>query len=102
MNTYLFLGNIYFKNQETSLAIENWSLAHSFKPEDESVCLNLATSYFSRDMKYQSIWFYEKYLKYAKNKQSAYYLDIKKSIDEFIRIGTDFYKKAFLLPNITP
>jgi tetratricopeptide (TPR) repeat protein len=45
-------------------------------------------------MKFQSLFFYEKYLKYAKDKTSAYYLEIKKSIEEFMKISTDFYYKA--------
>lgn len=92
--SYVFLGNIYFKWQETSKAIENWSIAFSYKPDDESVCLNLATSYFSKDMRFQAIYFYEKYLKYAKDKTASYYLDIKNSISGFVNIGTDFYQKA--------
>ena len=92
--SFLYLGNIYYKKQEISRAIENWCTAYSFKPDDESVCLNLATSYFSKEMKFQSVFFYEKYLKYAKNKTSNYYIDIKKSIDDFNRIGQEFYQKA--------
>lgn len=92
--SYVFLGNIYYKKQDISKAIEYWCTAYSFKPDDESVCLNLATSYFSKDMKFQSIFFYEKYLKYAQDKTASYYLEIKKSIDEFERIGSDFYHKA--------
>ena len=92
--SYVFLGNIYYKEQNIQKAIEYWITAFSYKPEDESVCLNLATSYFSKDMKFQSISFYEKYLKYAKDKSTSYYLEIKKSISEFIAICQDFYKKA--------
>lgn len=92
--SYVFLGNIFYKKQEISKAIEYWCTSYSYKPDDESVCLNLATSYFSKDMKFQSVIFYEKYLKYAKDKTTNYYADIKKSIDDFARIGNDFYQKA--------
>ncbi len=92
--SFVFLGNIFYKKQEINKAIEYWSTAYSYKPDDESVCLNLATSYFSRDMKFQAIFFYEKYLKYAKDKKATYYLEIQKSINEFARIGNDFYQKA--------
>jgi len=92
--SYVFLGNISYKKQEISKAIEYWCTSYSYKPDDESVCLNLATSYFSKDMKFQSVIFYEKYLKYAKDKTTNYYADIKKSIDDFARIGNDFYQKA--------
>lgn len=92
--SYVFLGNIAFKRQETVKAIEYWITSYSYKPDDESVCLNLASSYFSKDMKFLSIFFYEKYLKYAKDKKASYYLEIKKSIDEFRKIGNEFYQKA--------
>ena len=92
--SYILLGNIYYKKEDLSKAIEYWSVAYSYKPDDESVCLNLATSYFSKDMKFQSVIFYKKYLKYAKDKTSSHYNDIKKSIEDFSRIGNDFYQKA--------
>lgn len=92
--SYVFLGNIYYKRQDVVKAIENWSIAYSYKPDDESVCLNLATSYFTKDMKFQSVFFYDKYLKFAKDKSTSYYLEIKKSITDFVRIGSDFYQKA--------
>lgn len=92
--SFVFLGNIFYKKQEVSKAIEYWTIAYSFKPDDESVCLNLASSYFSKEMKFQALFFYEKYLKYAKDKTSTYYLEIKKSLGDFRRIGNEFYQKA--------
>lgn len=92
--SYVFLGNIYYKKENLSKAIEYWCTAYSYKPNDEAVCLNLATSYFSKDMKFQSIFFYEKYLKYAKDNNTSYYQEIKKSIEDFARIANDFYQKA--------
>ena len=92
--SYLYLGNIYYKKQEIPKAIEYWITSYSYKPDDESVCLNLATSYFSRNMKFYSVYFYNKYLKYAKDKNSAHYKEIKQSLDEFSAIGNNFYKKA--------
>lgn len=92
--SYLFLGNIFHKRQELSKAIEYWMTAYSYKPDDESVCLNLATSYFSKDMKFYSLHFYDKYLKYAKDKNAPHYSEIKKSLEEFSSIGNNFYKKA--------
>lgn len=92
--SFIFLGNIFYKQQNVSKAIEYWCTAYSHKPDDENVCLNLATSYFSKDMKFQSVFFYEKYLKYAKNKTTPYYIEIKKSIGEFAKTATEFYQKA--------
>ena len=76
--SYLYLGNIAYKVQDSSKAIGYWVKAHAVKPDDESVCLNLATSYFTRGMRFQSVFYYQKYLKYAKDKNSAHYLEIKK------------------------
>ena len=42
--SYLYLGNIYYKREDIKNAIENWASAYAYKPDDESVCLNLATS----------------------------------------------------------
>ncbi len=92
--SYLFLGNIFYRKQDISKAIEYWITSYSYKPDDEAVCLNLATSYFSKGMKFYSMYFYEKYLKYAKDKTSDYYKDIQKSLKEFSEIGNNFYKKA--------
>lgn len=92
--SYVFLGNICYKQQNLNKAIEYWTFSSAYKPDDESVCLNLATAYFSKEMKFQSMYFYQKYLKYAKDKNSTYYLEIKKSIDEFTKMGGEFYRKA--------
>ena len=93
-SSYLYLGNIYYKRGNVEKAIEAWMFAYSYKPDDESVCLNLATSYFSKEMKFQSMYYYQKYLKYAKDKESPHYIEIKKSIDEFSKMGLEFYQKA--------
>ena len=93
--SYIYLGNIAYKKEDLRGAIYNWACAFAYKPEDENVCLNLATSYFSCGMKFQSIFYYEKYLKYAQNRGSSYNA-VKKSINEYSRIGNDFLQKAKL------
>lgn len=92
--SFLFLGNIYFKQENIDKAIENWIMAYSYKPDDEAICLNLATSYFSKNMRFQSLYFYEKYLNYAKNKNSDYYQEVVKTIENFTRIAKEFSQKA--------
>ena len=91
--SYLYLGNIYYKKEDLRQAIYYWACTFAYKPDDEIVCLNLATSYFSCGMKFQSIFYYEKYLKYAKDRGSAYSA-VKKSLEEYTKIGTDFLQKA--------
>lgn len=92
--SYQFLGNIYFKKGETNKAIEYWITAHSFKPDDENLCLNLATSYFSKDMRFQAIHFYQKFLKYAKDKNSIHYLEVKQTLNSFMKDAEVCYQKA--------
>jgi len=92
--SYLYLGNISYKKNDVSKAIEYWITSYSYKPDDESVCLNLASTYLSKNMKLYALHFYEKYLKYAKNKNTESYLETKKSLEEFSSIGNSFYKKA--------
>ena len=91
--SYIYLGNICYKKEDIKQAIYNWACAFSCRPEDENICLNLATSYFSCGMKFQSIFYYEKYLKYAQDKGPSYNA-VKQSIDEYTRIGTDFLQKS--------
>lgn len=91
--SYLYLGNIYYKKEDLRNAIENWVSSYAYKPDDEAVCLNLATSYFSKNMKFQSVFYYEKYLKYAKDRGQSY-STIKNSISRCNEIGKEFMQKA--------
>ena len=93
--SYIYMGNIAYKNEDLKRAIYYWACAFAYKPDDDNVCLNLATSYFSCGMKFQSIFYYEKYLKYAQDKGTAYNT-VKKSLDEYTKIGNDFLQKAKL------
>ncbi len=91
--SYFYLGNICYKREDFKQAIYNWACYFAYKPEDETVSLNLATSYFSCGMKFQSIFYYEKYLKYAKDRGQVYQ-SVRKSLYEYQKIGNDFTQKA--------
>ncbi len=91
--SYLYLGNICYKRTDTKNAIENWASYYAYKPDDAAVCLNLATSYFSKGMRFQAVFYYEKYLRYAKDKNSSYET-IKASIDKCTEVGSEFLQKA--------
>ena len=88
---YSYIGNCYFKKLDANNAIENWMLARSISPKDEFVCLNLAIAYFAKNMQYESIFFYDKYLKYAQNKQTSQYESIQKNINDAFRTANDYY-----------
>ena len=91
--SYYYLGNICYKREDLKSAIYYWCCAFAYKPEDEIISMNLATSYFSRNMKFQSVYYYEKFLKYAKDKGDAYKA-IKISIDKCNQVGNEFLQKA--------
>ena len=91
--SYLYLGNIFYKREDLKNAIENWVSAYAYKPDDEAVCLNLATSYFSKNMKFQSVFYYDKYLIYA-NYRAQSHSTITPSINRCNEIGKEFMQKA--------
>ncbi|MBR1776115.1 tetratricopeptide repeat protein [bacterium] len=93
--SYAYLATLCYKNEDLKGAIYNWASVFAYKPEDENVCLNLATSYFSRGMKFQSVYYYEKYLKYA-SEHGQEYSTIKTSIDKCSQIGNELLQKAKL------
>ena len=91
--SYFYLGNIYYRKEDLKNAIYYWCCSFAYKPEDETISMNLATSYFSKGMKFQSVYYYEKFLKYSKEKGDAYKA-IKMSIDKCNQIGAEFLQKA--------
>ena len=93
--SFYYLANIKYKKEDLKSAIYYWACAFSSKPEDANISLNLATSYFSRGMRYQSVFYYEKYLKYA-NQSAENYSAIKNSIDRYTQIGEECLQKAKL------
>ena len=98
-SSYLYLGNLFFKRKDLKNAIENWSYYYAYKPDDEAVCLNLATSYFTKGMKFQAFFFYDKYLKYAKDRGNSYNT-IKQSIDKCKSTALEFMQRGQIALNM--
>ena len=92
--SYLYLGNIYSLQNKTELAIENWITFFSFKPEESSVSLNLARAYLNKNMKFLSDLFFEKYLKYAPQKDSELYIEIQQTFENSNFLAKEFYQKS--------
>ena len=88
---FSYLGNCYFRKLNANKAIENWTIARSISPKDEFVCLNLAIAYFAKNMLYESVFYYDKYLKYAQIKDTKQYQSIQKNINEQFRNANDLF-----------
>ena len=91
---YYLLGNLYKKQNDINHAIEYWMGAYAYRPDDTAATLNLATSYSSKNMKPESMHFYEKYLMYSKDKTTDEYLGIKDMLDTYVKTRADLYKRA--------
>lgn len=91
---YSYIGNCYFRKLDAQKAIENWMTARSISPKDEFVCLNLAIAYFAKNVTYESIFYYDKYLKYAQNKEASQYKSILKNINDAFRTANDYFIEA--------
>lgn len=91
---YSYIGNCYFRKLDAQNSIESWMHARSISPRDEFVCLNLAIAYFAKNMIYESVFYYEKYLKYSQNRETAQYKSIQKNINEQFRSANDYFIEA--------
>ncbi len=91
---YSYIGNCYFRKLDANKAIGNWTMARSISPKDETVCLNLAIAYFAKNMSYESIFYYDKYLKYSQNKETAQYKSIERNVNGLLIESNDNYVQA--------
>ena len=91
---YSYIGNCFFKKLDANNAIKNWMISRSYTPKDDVVALNLAISYFAKNMFYESMFFYEKYLKYAQNKESTKYKSIQKNVAESKKSAQEYFISA--------
>lgn len=94
---YANIGNLYFKNGQVEKAISFWLVALISKPEDATTNLNLAIAFNQKMMRFESIKYFEKYLKYEENKTTTEYLKVKSKIhhcfnvaNEYLRLGAQF------------
>ena len=91
---YSYLGNIYYRKNDLTNAIQYWHLSRYRGPEDESVCLNLAIAYFSKKMYFEAITYYENYLKYATDKDSKTYKEINHNMNNYFTQANDYNIKG--------
>ena len=88
---FSYLGNCYFRKQDANNAIGNWIIARSLSPKDEFVCLNLAIAYFAKNMHYESVYYYDKYLKYAQNKDINQYKVVYQNISRQMNEANEYF-----------
>lgn len=87
---YTNLGNLYYKNEEIEKAISFWLVSLISKPEDENTNLNLAIAFNKKNMQFESIKYFEKYLKYAEDKSTKEYLEVKERIENCYKIANEY------------
>lgn len=87
---YANLGNVYYKNEQVEKAISFWLVSLISKPEDANTNLNLAIAFNQKEMRFESIKYFEKYLKYAENKTSQEYLTIKQNIHHCYNVANEY------------
>jgi tetratricopeptide (TPR) repeat protein len=94
---YANLGNLSYRAGNIEKAISYWLVSQVAYPEDAQTSLNLAIAFNKKEMRFESIKYFEKYLKYCEDKKSDEYLKIKQRIhycygvaSEYLNMGVQF------------
>lgn len=87
---YANIGNFYYKNGHVELAISYWLVALISKPEDANTSLNLAIAFNQKMMRFESIKYFEKYIKYTEEKNSEKYIKIKNKIQHCFNVAQEY------------
>lgn len=98
---YANKGNLYYKNGEPDAAISFWLIALVSRPEDSATCLNLAVAFDKKNMRFEAIKYFEKYIKYAEDKFSDEYNKIKSNLqhcfntaNQYLTFGVQFQSEG--------
>lgn len=87
---YTNIGNLYYKNGEIEMAISYWLVSLISKPEDANTNLNLAIAFDKKNMRFESIKYFERYIKYAEDKSSTEYAKIKHKIQYCFNVANQY------------
>lgn len=87
---YANLGNLYYKNGQIEMAISYWLVVLISRPEDATTCLNLAIAFDKKNMRFESIKYFEKYIKYAENKSSEDYIKVKSKLSHCFNVANQY------------
>ncbi len=94
---YTNMGNLYYKNGQIEMAISFWLVALISKPEDATTNLNLAIAFNQKGMRFESIKYFERYIKYSEDRSSEQYMKVKSKIthcfsvaNQYLTLGAQF------------
>ncbi|MDD3435791.1 MAG: tetratricopeptide repeat protein [Candidatus Gastranaerophilales bacterium] len=94
---YSNMGNLYYRDGQIEKAISLWLVALISRPEDANTSLNLAIAFNEKNMRFESIKYFEKYIKYAEDKTSQEYLKVKTKLvhcynvaNQYLTFGVQF------------
>lgn len=98
---YANMGNLYYFNRQVEKAISLWLVALISRPEDATTSLNLAIAYNEKDMRFESIKYFERYLKYCEDKDTEEYRKVKEKIqhcffvaNEYLTVGAGLHNEG--------
>ena len=87
---YANMGNLNYKNGQIEKAISYWLVALISRPEDGHTCLNLAIAFNQKMMRFESIKYFEKYIKYSEDKSSSEYAKVKNKIQYCFDVANQY------------
>jgi tetratricopeptide (TPR) repeat protein len=87
---YSNMGNMYYKTGQIESAISYWLVALISRPEDANTSLNLAIAFNQKNMRFEAIKYFERYIKYAEEQNSAKYLKIRHNIQNCLNIAQKY------------
>ena len=87
---YANIGNLYYKNREVDKAISHWLVALVSRPEDSHTCLNLAVAFNEKNMRFESIKYFERYVKYCEDKSSDTYKQVKANLQHCFDVASQY------------
>lgn len=87
---YANIGNLHYKMGQKEKAISFWLVALISKPEDGNTSLNLAIAFNEKNMRFEAIKYFEKYIKYSNNKFSSDYSRVKSKIQHCYDIANQY------------
>lgn len=87
---YSNIGNMYYKNGAREMAISFWMVALISRPEDANTNLNLAIAFNEKNMRFESIKYFERYIKYCDDKSSTDYMRVKSKLQHCFNVANQY------------